>query len=873
MHDVRPVNETAVSGLEGTEIAEQVEFDSYGNGAYFNDGGWLKEYYESEIAGCENEDQYFSSGPGNDGNFDENSEAETAESLERQVQALEEERAELLKVFEEMQIQAELEKEKSENLEREKSELEMEKDELVRMGLALENRLSEIQDSEKRKKTENDKKELEKIWKEAIKESSMGHQKRRFWKPPNIKLWNAKTVFHEAPNPAGLPVFAFATMTIATLVFIGGVSFIYKGLSIKGKVLGISKSGYDSVSRAVNEISGQNFEQSSRSFDEAVASFSEASSEVDKMGLLFTSGSKYFPYISKISSGKNVLEAGKHLSLAAKQLNGSFDYFYNLKDSLGNGGDVSMLEVLQQTEKAILPSKKELELAAQNLEEVKTDDLPEELRDKFSLLRNNLPKIVQAVDSFSQNSQAFADMLGANGPRKYLFLFQNNNEMRATGGFIGSYGLMDISDGRVRNFFIDGIFNPDGQLTEKIVPPKPIQKISAAWSLHDSNWFPDFPTSAKKAIIFYEKTGGPTADGVIAVTPVVLERLLEITGPIEMKEYGLVLDSRNLVEKTQLQIETEGLKNLRENESSADTDFGKKVDDPKKILADLAPMVLDKVLNSGDQKKLLRAAGVIMDGLSEKHILIYSENEDLQKIIAERGWSGKILEAKRDYLSVINTNINGFKTDGVIEERIQHQAQISEDGSIIDKVSITRKHNGGNTEYEWWNKVNANYMRVYVPKGSRLISVDGQTREFNDPPLEYERLGFKKDLDLVSEEENMKIDEKTGTRIYDENGKTVFANWTYVSPQEEMTITYEYELPFKTYQGIIKIDDSVGSYSLLVQKQSGSKGSFFQSEILKPQGYVIEWQSSNELRAEGGKIKYSSELKTDKFIGIVVRKK
>ncbi|HBR71803.1 MAG TPA: hypothetical protein DEA27_03310, partial [Candidatus Moranbacteria bacterium] len=32
--------------------------------------------------------------------------------------------------------------------------------------------------------------------------------------------------------------------------------------------------------------------------------------------------------------------------------------------------------------------------------------------------------------------------------------------MRATGGFIGTYGLLDISNGHVRDFFIDGIFNP-----------------------------------------------------------------------------------------------------------------------------------------------------------------------------------------------------------------------------------------------------------------------------------------------------------------------------------------------------------------------------------------------------------------------------
>ena len=154
---------------------------------------------------------------------------------------------------------------------------------------------------------------------------------------------------------------------------------------------------------------------------------------------------------------------------------------------------------------------------------------------------------------------------------------------------------------------------------------------------------------------------------------------------------------------------------------------------------------------------------------------------------------------------VVDTNINGYKTDGVIKETINHQAKIESDGSVVDTVSITRKHQGGHTDYEWWNKVNSDYMRIYVPRGSKLISVNGQTREFNEERLSYDKLGFQVDSDVAKEEKYMQIDSASGTRIYEENNKTVFANWVYVSPQEQATITYKYRLPFKV--NVQKNDD------------------------------------------------------------------
>ena len=650
---------------------------------------------------------------------------------------------------------------------------------------------------------------------------------------------------------------SFAGATLAITLVIGGFTFLNRGLAIKDKVLGVSKEGYTDLMSAIESIKGQDFQRSSLEFSNAYDNFSQASKDLDTMGSFLVDITRFFPGVSKLSSGKNAVEAGKHISLAGESLNEVVKIIYSLENPLSTDGsqDISLLSIFESTEKEIIKAREELKKAQENLDKIKIDDLPEDKRGEFVALKNKLPSATETIDKFLNNSHIFVDLLGGNGPRKYLFLFQNNQEMRATGGFIGSYGLLDISDGKIRKFFVDGIFNPDGQLKDKIVPPKPIQKVSAAWSMHDSNWFPDFPTSAEKAIVFYEKTGGPTADGIITITPTIMEKLLEITGPIEMEDYGVVLDSENFIEKTQQEVEV---------------DYDKEENRPKKILADLAPIVLNKVFNAKDIKSISKTLGVISDGLDQKHILLYSQNEYLQNIISEQGWSGEVLSTPKDYISVINTNINGYKTDGIIKESINHLAEIKQDGSIINTVTITRKHNGGNEEYEWWNKVNANYLRLYVPKGSTLLSVEGQTIEFNDSPLDYDALGFKRDADVQREESEMTINVESGTRTYEDAGKTVFANWTYVSPQETLTLKYTYLLPFKL---AFSDDAPADSYSLFAQKQSGSIGSDFVSEVKYPTNWEVHWSYPEDVKKSDGSLKIETKLDIDRFLGSVFLKK
>jgi hypothetical protein len=321
-----------------------------------------------------------------------------------------------------------------------------------------------------------------------------------------------------------------------------------------------------------------------------------------------------------------------------------------------------------------------------------------------------------------------------------------------------------------------------------------------------------------------------------------------------MTEYDVIINSENFIEKTQYEVEI---------------DYDKELNQPKKIIADMAPLIFDRIFSSRNPRNISETINILSQALKEKHILIYSFDHNIQKILSSHNWSGEIMQTDNDYLMVVNSNINGYKTDGVIKETIFHRAEIQDDGSIIDTVRIRREHTGGNSEYEWWNKVNSNYMRVYVPMGSQLLEAHGHTREFNQSPLDYNALGFQRDPQVEQEEQSIKIDEKTGTRIYNEEHKTVFANWVYVSPQETVEVEYKYLLPFKI--DFNKNEDRVDSYSILFQKQSGSIGTKLNFQLDYPDWTESLWMYPQQSQNNNVGYDLVSELSTDQFFGAVLQ--
>lgn len=652
--------------------------------------------------------------------------------------------------------------------------------------------------------------------------------------------------------------------------------YVQKIIEAKDKIEDSSEQAYQEVKSAKSAILSAKPEEARQNFQSAYNNFVEAGNSLNEVEGSVLNIIKVLPGGSKIKTGENVLEAGKHLTAAGQIMSEAFNLFlgdqgalkkkFIATDNLSNLRELTSSNFPSKSDKAesltgaiilfqekLVKAKEELLYTSTSLDKVNVSDLPEGKKEEFGKLKDQLPTLIKSIDLFSEYSMNVLKILGHERPKQYLFLFENNDEIRATGGFIGTYGLLKIDQGNISQLFIDGIYNPDGQLKERVIPPRPIQKMSATWSMHDANWWPDFPKSAEKVAWFYEKTGGPPVDGVIAFTPKILEEFLKITGPINHEKYNTIVTAENFVEIAQHKVEVEYDKNLNR---------------PKQFLADLAPLVLEKVF-SAPPEKWIEILNVFSKCLDERSIIVYFFDFNQQKVISELGWSGEILETPKDYLSVVNTNISGMKTDKMIEQKIEHSAEIKSDGSIVDTVTITRTHKGGKEKYEWYNAVNSNYLRLYVPKGAELLSAEGYTREVNASPLDYKKLGFVEDEMVLTEESAMKIDPYTGTLIYEDSGKTVFANWTYVSPGETLRIKYTYLLPFKlSFDDIKKPADT---YSLLFQKQAGDENSTLGSAVNGLDNFDEIYHYPEDLISSDWN--FNKKFDKDTFAGVVLAKK
>jgi hypothetical protein len=239
-------------------------------------------------------------------------------------------------------------------------------------------------------------------------------------------------------------------------------------------------------------------------------------------------------------------------------------------------------------------------------------------------------------------------------------------------------------------------------------------------------------------------------------------------------------------------------------------------------------------------------------------------------------------ETNRDYLSVINTNIAGGKSDRRIQEAINHSAEIMPNGAVIATLKITREHSGERGE-PFFGVRNVNWMRIYVPEGSELLEAQG-FREPDEIYFKESDSSWQTDLDVYRTEGMAKIHEASGTKIYRENGKTVFANWSMVDPGEKTTVYLKYKLPFilkkepdnsfwgKLNRALNPEQAPLHVYTLLIQKQPGSVNSRINSSLKASANFSPSWKYPTDLNLVSDGWKMSSGLDTDKYWALVFKK-
>ncbi len=418
----------------------------------------------------------------------------------------------------------------------------------------------------------------------------------------------------------------------------------------------------------------------------------------------------------------------------------------------------------------------------EDLENMPTFAVRPEIVEARDMVLEKLPMVETFTEELLLAAKVLPRIGGHPDEQQFLFVSQNNHELRASGGFIGNVGIMKVHEGEVVDFTTSGVYNLDEEAPVKIEPPDYLKEYlkSTTWYLRDANTCIgciDFAVASQNILDFYKtETGSENFDGVISVTPSFLEDLLEITGPVEVPGYPYTFTAENVTETLQEHVEV----NFAQ--------MGIPMEDRQALVSDLSNVLLQKTFTL-PKEKWLELVTVLQRAFNEKHAMIYVKDQETQEILRSEGWTSELNnDWDQDYLALADNNMAALKTDRVVDRSLNYEVDLSNPNEPIARLQVTYVNNGRfthfTTRYRTWSQ-------LYVPAQAELISYEGvEVTDKQGPAGE-----------IVEE-----IDPHSGRKV-----------WSYfksVEPGTQETVTIEYKLP-----PTVMVRDT---YELLVQKQPGT---------------------------------------------------
>jgi hypothetical protein len=410
------------------------------------------------------------------------------------------------------------------------------------------------------------------------------------------------------------------------------------------------------------------------------------------------------------------------------------------------------------------------------------------VKTELSTLRTFTDESATGVSDAKPLVQALPTLLGAQQPEQYLVIFQNDKELRATGGFITGYAIVQVDQGSISLVKTDDIYPLDDSIADKPAAPAPILKYFPGvyqYNLRDSNLSPDFMASMQTFKSMYAKSDGPqNIDGIIAIDTNVL------VSAIKILDNSVYADGQTFTTNTDPHCDCPQVIYALENSISRPLNYVNTT--RKSLLGDLLTAIMVKSLNSSPKKYWGPLFQTMITSSSRKDILYDLYDPGAQQGIEALNAAGQVRPFNGDYLYINDVNFSGAKVNIFIQEAVNNSYSVASDGTITKTVTVTYKDpfppsdcslkDGGlclNAEYRDW-------VRVLVPEGSQLVSATGSQVKMTQ---------------------------------YNDLGKTFFEGFITVQTEGFNTLTMTYTLPFKLKSG--------SPLPVLIQKQPGAANNTF----------------------------------------------
>lgn len=373
------------------------------------------------------------------------------------------------------------------------------------------------------------------------------------------------------------------------------------------------------------------------------------------------------------------------------------------------------------------------------------------------------------------------NLLGEPDAQKYLVLFHNDKELRPTLGFITDYAIFRLEHGVINVDRSQDIYTLDDTIRDHPAAPRPILAYLPKvyqWNLRDTNLSPDFLVNTDNFNKLYKTAGGyEPVQGIIGVDTYALVDAMKVLGDIQV-------DGQTFTTQTDPHCNCPQV--IYQMELYADQPVEYIKTNRKAIISDLLYAIMQKAFSSSPKLYWGPLLQTMIADIQQKHIVFDLYNQDAQSGLEALNAAGQILPFDGDYLHVNDSNMGGAKSNLFITESVMNDYQVAGDGSITKTVTINYKNpfapSDCNLEHGQLclNAIQRDWVRLYVPKGSTLMSAKGS-----------------------------EVKELT----YDDLGKTVFEGFLTVRPLGAATYTVTYKLPFKVASG--------SQLPLMIQKQPG----------------------------------------------------
>jgi len=486
---------------------------------------------------------------------------------------------------------------------------------------------------------------------------------------------------------------------------LGGLVLVLAGFSLAHAATAgrAAIDGKAALLRSEGLIAGQKLDAARAELLGARANFEKTRKEMST-ATRFLPVVRYLPVIrSQVKAVETLADAGLVLSDAGISLSDAADAIVAPQDDSASFSDA--LGELRNIRGLMATGLTSIDAAASTVAKLDGAFLPGPVGDARAQFNDRLPEVRQRAADSEAALAAMITFVGGNGPRSYLFLSQNPDEIRPTGGFIGTYGVLTGVGGKLAVTRYDSIeswynahpeadMRPEERGSLYRYDPSLVQRIS------NVNVIPDWPQAAEMAARLWARGGEEPVDGVISFTPAFLARILSVMGPVTVEGYDDTITAANLVERLDFYTHQQP---------------PERGGDRKDFIAVLARAVMDRLIEARTSQ-WSSLGKVVADSFVAREAMAWSSDPEVASVLAERRWDSALPDVAGDFVYPAEFE-EAAKHGRSLRRTYQHHVTLQPDGS--GTVTTTVRITNPNPADDFANPAGVvNYITMYGPVGA-----------------------------------------------------------------------------------------------------------------------------------------------------------